>query len=431
MSDYNFRLIGYAPELSGIENLNWSEYTFRQDNFGVHKETLTVPLVWNENLNEYPPKIIRHKNYGAFEGYLDQLQFFLGGGAGGHIQTAILIKLPAGKSISPHVDSAPFFKNFHRVHIPIVTNPQCLFTVGDETIHMKKGEMWEIDNDNKVHSVDNGGADDRVHLLIDFYSLKLRVSTANRFLMFDTFDKKVRVVHEGSGVYYGSVGEWTVSRPDGIGKDCLLSVRTNERVGLPSGFTHDFCRFGDKLYIADCANGGVVVLSYPEMKLLRHLKPFTRRDHINTVLCEEEGKLWCLLHSLGKSKLVQISAETGEWLQVLTDVGTQSHGIIRFQEGFLILSSGTSELLFVSSGGASQPKVLWKDSTETFLKGLCVSPGGDGNVAYFGIAPLTERMDRQSLNLQCEIAAFDLKTNTLMWRHKIDTNGLLNSIVCV
>ena len=425
MSDFNFKFIGPAPELE-TGNLNWSEYTFRQDNFGVHKETLTVPLLWNENNNEYPPKIIRHKNYEAFKGYLDQLEFFLGDG---HIQTAILIKLPAGKSVSPHVDSAPFFRYFRRIHIPIVTNPQCLFTVGDETIHMKKGEMWEIDNDNKVHSVDNGGAEDRVHLLIDFYSLKLRVSTANRFLVFDTFDKSTKIVHEGSGVYYGSVEEWTVSRPDVNGKDCLLSIRTNQTVPIPSGFTHDFCRFGDKLYITDCANGGVVVLSYPEMKLLKHLIPFTARDHVNTLMCEEEGKLWCLLHSLGKSKLVQISAETGEWLQVLTDVGDQSHGIVRYgeEENFLVLSSGTSELLLLC-GGASPPKVLWKDSSKTYLKGLCVSSSRD--VAYFGIAPLTERTDRRSLDLQCEIAAFDLRTNTLLWRHKIATNGLLNSIVC-
>jgi hypothetical protein len=34
---------------------------------------------------------------------------------------------------------------------------------------MKKGELWEINNDGKMHSVRNGGAEDRVHLLIDVY----------------------------------------------------------------------------------------------------------------------------------------------------------------------------------------------------------------------------------------------------------------------
>ena len=40
--------------------------------------------------------------------------------------------------------------------------------VGDEIIQMKQGEIWEIDNANKVHSVNNDGNTDRIHLLIDY-----------------------------------------------------------------------------------------------------------------------------------------------------------------------------------------------------------------------------------------------------------------------
>ena len=142
---------------SKLVNLDWSEYTFRQRKFNVHKETLTVPLLWNETFSSDDT---HHKWYSLFKPDLDALGL-------GHIHTAILIKLPAGKSIPKHIDSAPHFKLYKRIHIPIVTNPQCLFTVANETIHMKRGEMWEIDNDTKSHSVTNGGAQDRVHLLVD------------------------------------------------------------------------------------------------------------------------------------------------------------------------------------------------------------------------------------------------------------------------
>ena len=33
---------------------------------------------------------------------------------------------------------------------------------------MKEGEIWEINNNEKKHSVENDGTEDRIHLLIDF-----------------------------------------------------------------------------------------------------------------------------------------------------------------------------------------------------------------------------------------------------------------------
>lgn len=87
----------------------------------------------------------------------------------GKISTALLINLPKHKSILPHIDSGDehFFKT-DRLHIPIQTNEKCLFTVSDETIHMQKGHVWEINNSTKTHSVVNNGDSDRIHLLIDY-----------------------------------------------------------------------------------------------------------------------------------------------------------------------------------------------------------------------------------------------------------------------
>jgi len=119
-----------------------------------------VPLLWNEVPS---PKEVSHKWYPHFMDELEQIEKVLQKS----IHTAILIKLPAGRSIPTHIDAAPHFKLYHRIHIPIITNPYCFFTVGNQQKHLKRGEMWEIDNDNQRHSVINNGADDRVHLLID------------------------------------------------------------------------------------------------------------------------------------------------------------------------------------------------------------------------------------------------------------------------
>jgi len=40
--------------------------------------------------------------------------------------------------------------------------------VGEEKINLKKGEMWEINNSKKIHSVANNSKSNRVHLIIDW-----------------------------------------------------------------------------------------------------------------------------------------------------------------------------------------------------------------------------------------------------------------------
>jgi hypothetical protein len=139
---------------------DWDSYTFRQKTHDVHRETKTIPLIWDEKLNG---EVIYHPDYPKFKNFLDKIPL-----GKGYIQSAILIKLPAGKSIPTHVDAALFFKKYHRIHIPLITNKQCFFTVGSETKHLKQGEIWEIDNGNLQHYVVNGGKTDRIHLLIDF-----------------------------------------------------------------------------------------------------------------------------------------------------------------------------------------------------------------------------------------------------------------------
>ena len=244
--------------------------------------------------------------------------------------------------------------------------------------------------------------------------VKLLLSTHSRVLEFDTETKDSHIVHQGHGVYYGLVEPWVISRPSS--QECFLNMKTNERVPLPSVFTHDATRDESRVLVADCEGGGLVELSWPEMKLVRHVKPFTKKNHVNTVALVN-GEVWALLHNLGDSLLVKVDMETGLWIEARTGVGTQSHGLGMYQNNFIILDSYHGAVLHGEH-------VIWKSSAKCFLKGLCV----DGDVAYFGISDITERSNRGSPNLQCEVAALNLVTGTLMWRHKVETCGLLNAI---
>jgi Flp pilus assembly protein TadD len=85
----------------------------------------------------------------------------------GFIVRMILAKLVAGGSIPKHTDAGFSLLNCHRVHLPIITNDDVVFSVGGEEINMRAGELWEINN-GTVHAVENRSSEDRVHLIIDW-----------------------------------------------------------------------------------------------------------------------------------------------------------------------------------------------------------------------------------------------------------------------
>lgn len=78
-----------------------------------------------------------------------------------------LMRLPAGERVNPHTDHECGYEDgVFRVHIPILTNDDVIFTLNDQPIRMKPGEAWYT-NVNLVHSVVNGGTTDRINLVID------------------------------------------------------------------------------------------------------------------------------------------------------------------------------------------------------------------------------------------------------------------------
>lgn len=79
---------------------------------------------------------------------------------------AMITNLPAGKTISEHVDPGWLFMLSRRFHWVIETNPDCIMKIDGEEIHARSGEIWEIDN-KKFHSSRNEGNTDRIHFIFD------------------------------------------------------------------------------------------------------------------------------------------------------------------------------------------------------------------------------------------------------------------------
>lgn len=83
------------------------------------------------------------------------------------VAAARLLKLGPGGRILEHKDDflAPEFGEV-RLHVPVLTNPGVEFYLDNELVPLQAGETWYL-NFSLPHRIDNFGATDRVHLVID------------------------------------------------------------------------------------------------------------------------------------------------------------------------------------------------------------------------------------------------------------------------
>ena len=157
----------------------WGSFSLRQKRYEVHQDTQTIGLVYDPDFRHSHPT--RLPTLEIFESALRPVLWMAAdhfeetetakelikeNGAGYFIR-ASLVRLKAGCSIAEHQDLNYSLTHSHRIHLPIITNDQVRFTVGDETINMQEGQLFEVNNRRK-HSVHNDSAEDRVHLILDY-----------------------------------------------------------------------------------------------------------------------------------------------------------------------------------------------------------------------------------------------------------------------
>ena len=145
----------------------WDADTSRQ-RFSTHKETKSIflyktDLGWD---GQTPYQVSEVLDDTELKTLIDPIIFDFQKIHNGTVGQALLVKLPNGKSIPKHSDSGYYLLNSRRHHLPISSDGLTEFTVNGETVRMQEGECWEINN-AKVHSVENNGSQDRVHLIFD------------------------------------------------------------------------------------------------------------------------------------------------------------------------------------------------------------------------------------------------------------------------
>ena len=159
----NFNLL--LQKVLELTEEDWNKYKKR--NSGVAAEySDTIPLIYDPKLKIN--SVIKHENYETFSDHLIDviktvsLQF-----GSIDIKQAMLTRLRSRTEIKRHKDVGPITQKTHRIHVPILTNEDCIFTIENESRNLKSSEIWLIDNTGRYHSVINNGTSDRVHLIID------------------------------------------------------------------------------------------------------------------------------------------------------------------------------------------------------------------------------------------------------------------------
>jgi hypothetical protein len=147
----------------------WKNNPYRQDEYqNVHGQTQSVVLIF---CTGWPSmEITQFDIWSEFKSSAGDLIFDVLKShypPGGVILRAMFTKLPAGTEIPRHRDSHSSFEIAHRIHIPLVTNPDVEFIIGDEKVELKEKSAFEINN-LMPHQVKNNGDTDRIHFIFDY-----------------------------------------------------------------------------------------------------------------------------------------------------------------------------------------------------------------------------------------------------------------------
>lgn len=181
------RDLGVAPceplrtAVDGLSPEAWREDASRQAEFEVHGATQSLVLLFVD-VDEWPRIAVRQaagwpRLGGVAQPLMDEL-IDAHYAPGGVVLRAMVVRLPTRARIAPHRDKHDSFRQSHRIHVPLTTNPRVRFLVDGVPHSLAAGRAFEINN-QKPHSVMNNGATDRVHFIFDYLPAE-RLAGADR-----------------------------------------------------------------------------------------------------------------------------------------------------------------------------------------------------------------------------------------------------------
>jgi Aspartyl/Asparaginyl beta-hydroxylase len=151
-----------------ITEPDWFAYDYRKSMFPSSTNDIYDSILIRHS-SEYSTKTIRNMPlYEKYATVINPILDFIRQFYRVDDYVAFLSRLGPEGVIATHRDSGEFLERVHRLHIPIQTNSDCFYLVENNTVHMKVGTLYEIDN-QREHGVVNQGTSDRIQLVVNVY----------------------------------------------------------------------------------------------------------------------------------------------------------------------------------------------------------------------------------------------------------------------
>jgi hypothetical protein len=162
------------PLLNSIDKDHWKISTTRQKVYEVHRFTETIRLRHVKDLDFNNFKFVNYEMFDYYKPFIDNYLKIISNYFDIKDYTALLVNLKPKGMIDTHTDGGSrYFQLGHRLHIPIKTNENVFFTVGNMRENMKVGKIYEINN-LAEHSVENHSTENRIHLIMDIFDKNIR-----------------------------------------------------------------------------------------------------------------------------------------------------------------------------------------------------------------------------------------------------------------
>lgn len=146
----------------------WRADAWRQRDYDVHAQTQSIVLLFCDGWPDVT--VTRGSGWDLLsaeaEPVMEQVlrRHYA---TGGKIFRAMVTRLGPGCRIAVHKDSHPSFAVAHRIHVPLVTNPDVEFIVGPERVPPREHYAFELNN-LMFHQVTNHGDRARIHFIFDY-----------------------------------------------------------------------------------------------------------------------------------------------------------------------------------------------------------------------------------------------------------------------
>ena len=154
----------------------WDLNPYRQNRHQVHRQTRSIIFEWIPD--DWQPgqrANVQHTEHAAaLAKPVYACAEKLNARYRGKIVRLMLTELGPRAKITPHKDGGAGVVLVHRLHVPVVSNPNVKFVIDQIPHYLEPGIAYEFDN-TRLHAVDNDSNQPRVHLMCDILPSSLVV----------------------------------------------------------------------------------------------------------------------------------------------------------------------------------------------------------------------------------------------------------------